>query len=159
MTLSPDTNEVEEQAREHAWNWFALHGAQRMQAFNFFFVATAFLIAAYASVLEKYPMAAIAIAGVGAWLTFWFNLLDARNKQLVKAGEEALKISQARLATLADNPRLKILDAVEHRNKWLKWTSYGRVITVIQVTVLVLFLAGIGYAVRLIMTDKLSCLA
>ena len=46
MTTPPDPVEIAKQAREHAWNWFALHATQRMQAFNFFVVATAFLIAA-----------------------------------------------------------------------------------------------------------------
>jgi hypothetical protein len=92
---TPDPNEIAKQAREHAWNWFALHATQRMQAFNFFVVATAFL------------------ALVGAWLTFWFNRLDARSYQLVEAGEDALRVSQARLARLADNQSLMILDAVD----------------------------------------------
>ena len=40
--MSPsDPDEIAKQAREHAWNWFALHATQRMQAFNFFMVATA----------------------------------------------------------------------------------------------------------------------
>ncbi len=87
---TPDPNEIAKQAREHAWNWFALHATQRMQAFNFFVVATAFLIAAYASILEKHPAAAAVLALVGAWLTFWFNRLDARSYQLVEAAEDAL---------------------------------------------------------------------
>jgi hypothetical protein len=37
-----------------------------MQTFNFFLVATAFLIAAYASLLEKHPFAAVAVALVGS---------------------------------------------------------------------------------------------
>jgi hypothetical protein len=115
MTTPPDADEIAKQAREHAWNWFALHAAQRMQAFNFFVVATAFLIAAYASILEKHPGAAAFLAAVGAWLTLWFNRLDARSRQLVEAGEDALRVSQARLASIADNPHLKVLDAVDER--------------------------------------------
>src|SRR5207302_790594 len=72
MTGPPDPDEMAKQAREHAWNWFALHAAQRMQTFNFFIVATAFLIAAYASLLEKHPGAAAVLAAVGAWIAFWF---------------------------------------------------------------------------------------
>ena len=102
MTAS-DPDEIAKQAREHAWNWFALHATQRMQAFNFFMVATAFLIAAYASILEKHPGAAAVLAGMGVWITFWFNRLDARTHRLVEAGEDSLRVSQARLASLADN--------------------------------------------------------
>src|SRR5262245_44683060 len=110
---APDPDDVAKQAREHAWNWFALHATQRMQAFNFFVVATTFLIAAYASLLKEKPAAATVLAFVGAWLAFWFNRLDARSRQLVEAGEDALRVSQARLASLADNQSLMILDAVD----------------------------------------------
>jgi hypothetical protein len=101
-----DPDEIAKQAREHAWNWFALHATQRMQALNFFFVATAFLLAAYGSLLEKHPSAAAIIGAVGAWLTFCFNRLDVRNRQLVEDGEKALKVSQEHLADLSQNQHL-----------------------------------------------------
>ena len=142
-----DPDDIAKQAREHAWNWFALHATQRMQAFNFFVVATAFLIAAYASILEKHPAAAAVLALAGAWLTFWFNRLDARSYQLVEAGEDALRVSQARLASLADNQSLMILDAVDELAPGA--SSYRRVITLIQWTIIALFLLAAIYAIRL----------
>lgn len=156
----PDPAEIAKQAREHAWNWFALHATQRMQAFNFFMVATAFLMAAYASVLEKHPVVAAVVAAVGAWLAFLFNRLDARSSQLVHTGEDALKASQAHLASLTSNAQLKILDVVERpaaspddsfvRRRWfaLKWSmsSYGGVINWVQWTIVALFLFGVAYA-------------
>jgi hypothetical protein len=131
-----------------------------MQAFNFFMVATAFLMAAYASVLEKHPVVAAVVAAVGAWLAFLFNRLDARSRQLVHAGEDALKVSQAHLASLTNNPHLKTLDVVERpaassddgfvRRRWLalKWSmsSYGGVINCVQWTIFALFLFGVAYA-------------
>jgi hypothetical protein len=147
MTTPSDPDEIAKQAREHAWNWFALHATQRMQAFNFFVVATAFLIAADASILEKHPVAAAVLAAVGAWLTLWFNRLDARSCQLVEAGEDALKVSQARLAGLADNPHLKILDAVDKPRP--RASSYRLVINVIQGTIFALFLFGAAFAIWL----------
>jgi hypothetical protein len=42
-----DTDATGKVALDHAWNWFNLHAGQRMQTFNFFLIATAFLIAAY----------------------------------------------------------------------------------------------------------------
>jgi hypothetical protein len=145
--MPSDSDEIAKQAREHAWNWFSLHAAQRMQAFNFFVVATAFLIAAYASLLDENPGAAAVLAVVGAWLTLWFNRLDARTRQLVEAGEDALRVSQARLASLADNQSLMILDAVDEPAPGA--SSYRRVITVIQWTIFALFLLGALYAIRL----------
>jgi hypothetical protein len=63
--------------------------------------------------LEKHRIAAIVVAFVGAWISFWFNQLDARTRQLVSAGETALNVSGARLADLANIPSLKIVEAVE----------------------------------------------
>jgi disulfide bond formation protein DsbB len=159
-TTLPDPDEVAKQAREHAWNWFALHATQRMQALNFFMVATAFLMAAYAALLEKHAIAAAVLALFGAWLAFLFNRLDDRSRRLVEAGEKALQPSQARLASLSANPDLKILDVVERpaakpdgsfvSQRWhaLKWSmsSYEGVIYWVQVTILAVFLFGFAYA-------------
>jgi hypothetical protein len=151
-----DPNEIAKQAREHAWNWFALHATQRMQAFNFFFVATAFLIAAYGSLLEKHPGVAGALAVLGAWLAFLFNRLDVRNRQLVEAGERALKISQGHLASLAQNPNLKLVDVVERTTfsgpfyrrliEWFQCPSYARVMNAMQWTIVAVFLSAAAYA-------------
>jgi hypothetical protein len=147
MTMPTDSDEIAKQAREHAWEWFALHATQRMQALNFFIVATAFLIAAYASLLEKHPAAAAVLAVVGAWLTFWFNRLDARSLQLVEAGRRALRVSQRRLAALAENPDLKILDATV---KSPASGGYRHVINVIQWSIFILFVGAAAYAVYVI---------
>jgi hypothetical protein len=140
-----DPNDIAKQAREHAWNWFALHAAQRMQTFNFFLVATAFLIAGYASLLEKHRGAAFGVALLGAWLTFWFHRLDARSRQLVKAGERALAALEAQLAAATDINHLKIVEGVEEPEAGT--SSYRRVIQVIQWTLIAMFLLGAGYAV------------
>ncbi len=103
-TAAAGPDETAKQAREHAWNWFALHATQRMQAFNFFMVATAFLMAAYASLLEKHPVAAAVLAAVGAWLAFLFNRLDARSRQLVDAGRLATAKAERVVASQASKP-------------------------------------------------------
>ena len=56
-----------------------------MQAFNFFLVATAFLVAGYASLLEKHPGIAAIVSLIGAWIGFWFIRLERRTCQLIKA--------------------------------------------------------------------------
>jgi hypothetical protein len=137
--------EPDKEAREYAWNWFDLHSAQRMQTFNFFLVATAFLIAAYASLLEKHRAAAVGVALVGAWVAFWFNRLDCRTRQLVKAGERALVVSETRLAEYANLPHVKILEAVEKPIPGS--SSYRRVVSVIQWTIVWVFLVAAAYAV------------
>jgi hypothetical protein len=111
----------------------ALSGCRRSISF---FVATAFLVAAYATLLEKHPPAAFILAFVGAWLTFWFNRLETRSCQLVQTGEQALKASQAHLAQLAQSPDLRILDAVERPAS--RFASYSDAIKAIQWTVFAL---------------------
>jgi hypothetical protein len=118
----------------------------RMQTFNFFLVATAFLIAAYAALLEKHRFAACVVAVLGSWLAFWFNRLDCRNRQLVKVGEDALAPCEARLADLAAIANLKIVEAVEQSCPGA--SSYRRVISVIQWTIFAVFIAGALYACR-----------
>lgn len=142
MATHPD--ELNKQALDHAWNWFNLHAAQRMQTFNFFLVASAFLVAAYASLLEKYHWAALVVGLVGAWLSFWFTRLDSRTRQLIDAGEDVLKVSQERLAKNADIPALKILHKVETPSPCA--FSYRIAIGAIEWTMVVLFLLASIYA-------------
>ena len=143
----PNPNDITKQAREYAWNWFALHAAQRMQTFNFFLVATAFLAAGYASLLYKHRVAAFGVALLGAWLAVWFNRLDSRSRQLVKAGERALVALEAQLSAAAGIADLKIVQTVERPEPGT--SSYRRVIKVIQWTLFAVFLLGAVYAVWL----------
>ncbi len=141
---SDPTDEIAKQARDYAWQWFALHAAQRMQTFNFFLVATAFLVAAYAGLIEKYPIPAGLVALLGAWLAYWFNRLDYRNRELVKAGEAALKVSEARLASLTNIPEIEIQKKVDRAGKGA--STYRVVIRVVEWTFLLVFLVGAFYA-------------
>lgn len=143
-----DPDEIAKQARDHAWDWFALHASQRMQTFNFFLVVTAFLFAAYSTLLEKNPATALGVALLGAWLSIWFNRLDSRTRQLIKAGERALAPSEARLSSLVESPDLRILTAVESPERGA--SSYRRVVNVIQSTMFAVFLLGAAYAAYVI---------
>src|SRR5882757_915360 len=49
---------------DHAWQWFTLHATQRMQAVNFFLVATAFLSTAYVAAL-RFPSVGSGSQGIG----------------------------------------------------------------------------------------------
>ena len=144
MSTNPAPDGPSKDAIDHAWNWFALHAGQRMQSFNFFLVATAFLVAAYGTVLEKHRGVAAGIGLLGAWVSFWFNRLERRTRQLVKAGEAALASSQDRLASISGIPSLSILKAVEKKAPGS--SSYSVVINIIQWTTLIGFLLGAAYA-------------
>jgi hypothetical protein len=139
-----DPEEIAKQARDHAWDWFALHASQRMQTFNHFLVATAFLIAAYAALLEKHRLPAAVVALVGAFVAWSFNRLDYRCRQLVKAGEIVLAVCQARLSERADIADLKIIEVVEQPGSSAR--SYGHMINVIQWITGAVFLLGAVYA-------------
>ena len=139
-----DSDAVAKQALDHAWNWFALHSAQRMQTFRFFLVGTAFLGAAYSSLLKEHSVAAIAVALVGAWLAFWFNRLDERTSELIKASERVLKTAQARLADQSGVADLKIVEIVEQVTH--SGSSYRVVIAVVQWTIVAVFLLAAAYA-------------
>jgi len=139
-----DPEEIEKRAHDHAWDWFALHAGQRMQTFNFFLVAVAFILAAYATLLDKHRVAAAGVALVGAWLAVWFQRLDRRTRQLIKAGEGALASREKRLVTLTGAQELAILARVETPEPGT--SSYRRVIAVIQWTVVAVFLLCAAYA-------------
>lgn len=139
--------------RDHAWDWFALHANQRMQAFNFFLVATGFLVAAYASAIEKQPAIACGVALLGAWVTLWFNRLDTRSKDLVRAGERALRESERQLAGLAESSALEIVEQVEISRSWVP--SYSATFCWIQSAIFLVFIVGAvnGFRVALRGTD------
>jgi hypothetical protein len=142
--MPADQDDVSKRAHDHAWNWFSMHAAQRMQTFHFFLVVTAFLVAAYASLLENHAVAALGVATLGAWIAVWFNRLEGRSRQLVKAGEKALLASEAELAKLANCQHLEILKAVENAQSGA--SSYRRVIAMLQWTILAAFVAGAAFA-------------
>jgi hypothetical protein len=142
--MTTNADELHKQALDHAWNWFNLHASQRMQTFNFFLVASAALIAAYASLLEKYHWAALIVGLTGAWISYWFTRLDSRTRQLIEAGENVLKISQAKIAKDAALPSANILATVETAAYGA--SSYRVVICVIEWTMVVLFVLAAAYA-------------
>lgn len=148
-----DPDELAEQARDYAWEWFALHAGQRMQTFNFFLVAMAFILAAYGTLLDRHRIAAAGVALVGAWLAVWFNRLDRRTRQLIKASEVALTSTEQRLATATGVPELALVSKVEAPDDGT--SSYRSVIAVIQWTMLVVFLLCATYAVWLLMSAPL----
>jgi hypothetical protein len=134
----------EKDALDQAWSWFEVHAAQRMQSLNFFLIATAFLVAAYGTVLDRHSGIAALVAAFGAWITFWFYRMERRTRQLVKAGEAALQPMQAQLAEIAANPSMSILTKVETSARGA--STYGTVIPMIQLPTVLVFLALAIYA-------------
>lgn len=130
----------------HSWNWFALHAGQRMQAVNFFLVTIGFLTSAYSFALNAdRPEVAAVIGLIGGLVTFYFRRLEVRTKELVKAGEAALKASEAILAKHSGTDSFEIASIVEEPGE--RFSSYGQVIFALQATVFLAFVSGLIYAV------------
>lgn len=150
--MSVEDDELNKQAREHAWNWFSLHASQRMQCVNYFLVAAAFSAAAYASLLEKHPGPGAFVALAGAWVGFWFHRLDLRTRQLVRAGESVLKVVQERLARRTDIESIRIIERVE--DPTCGASSYTLVIGFVQWTAILGFAAAALYAAWLALCSR-----
>jgi hypothetical protein len=151
MSADPGDRREEELTRDamnHAWNWFALHAGQRMQMVNFFLLAVAFLVTGYVAALTKDLHAgAVGIGLLGAWIALSFHRLELRTKELVKAGEAAMKDFERRLAEKSGVQELEIVKRVEKTGK--NWTSYGKVLPTLHWTIFAAFLAGSVYALYL----------
>ena len=123
--------EAESRSLSHAWDWFALHAAQRLQMFNFFCVTTAFLVAAFVTADQnRARVLAGTIALGGAAASVGYNLLEQRTKSLVRAAEQALTPLQARLADLTGVDAVRILAKVERPDHRL--TKYSFVFNLLQ---------------------------
>jgi hypothetical protein len=126
-----------------------------MQTFNHFFVATALLAAAYAALLEKSPAAATGVASVGTWIAFWFTRLDRRVSQLIKAGEAALEVVEARLAEAAEIESLNIVEHVQRAERGA--SRYSTVIALLEWSVVVAFASATTYAYILAIGSAATC--
>jgi len=116
-----------------------------MQTFNFFLISAAFLFAAYGTLLAPYPWAAAAIALMGTWCTFWFSRLDARTKELIKAGERALQACEEKMVPLTGIVELQIVRSVEKPGP--RVPTYRTSFNNIEWSIGVVFLVGAAYAV------------
>ena len=139
-------------ALDHAWGWFSMHAAQRMQVVGFFFVGVAFLTSAYTFALNAdRPEASAVIAVAGALVAFLFRRLDIRTRELVKAGEAAMRESEKRLKNVTGIAEIELVDAVE--TPQTPFTSYGQVIAALQWAACGAFLVAALVATSLALED------
>ncbi len=129
---------------DHAWQWFTLHATQRMQAVNFFLVATAFLSTAYVAAL-RFPAVAVGVSALGTLFSLVFYRFEIRIQELVKAGEKALYPAQQRLADLTGMQEFKICETVETARR--PFTKYSTVIRTLYGSTAAGFLMGLTYAI------------
>ena len=138
--------EVMELALDHAWNWFALHADQRMKSVHFFILTLAFLTAAYVTALRfAQPLSGAAICLAGIILTICFSRFDIRIRELLTASEEVLEPIQDSLALQTGIASLRMTKTVKVGKR--PFTRYSKVIRALHFTAIILFLAGIAFAV------------
>ena len=134
-----------EEVREYAWNWFALHANQRMQTFNYFLIAMAFIATAYGTVISRAPEVAAGVATIGLVLSIAFHQLDERNRDLVKIGEAALKHVEEKLYEDTEWTEVRLVrKADESRGGFMP--SFRWSIAVIEGTLALAFAVALVYA-------------
>jgi hypothetical protein len=136
---------------DHAWQWFTLHANQRMQAVNFFLVATAFLSTAYVAAL-RFPVVAMGVSALGTLFSFVFYRFEIRIQELVKAGEKALYPAQQKLADLTGMQEFKICETVETAR--VPFTKYSTVIRTLYGSTAAGFLMGLTYAIGRVSNEE-----
>jgi hypothetical protein len=81
--------------QEYGWGWFDFHAKQRTTIFNYFLVALALVMNAFATLMRSGPYyIAVMVAVAGALAAFAFLCLEVRNRQLVRWGEEVPQDSE-----------------------------------------------------------------
>jgi tetrahydromethanopterin S-methyltransferase subunit B len=110
---------------------------------NFFLLASAFLVTAYVSSLDRTPLLAVIAASTGVVITIAFARLETRTRELVKRGERALEALERLLATDLAVPELELVRRAERAPAL---TSYAKVLGLIHYSALVAFMLGVGVA-------------
>jgi len=141
---SKHNRECEKAALDHAWDWFSLHATQRMQAMNFFLVATAFLSASFVTAAkEKVHVLAGGVAVLAIFLSYLFYRMERRIRTLIKAAEHAIEPLEEKLAEAVGVNALQIVSRVEE-SKIGEW-KYSRVFRYLYLTTGLAFGAGLLY--------------
>jgi hypothetical protein len=101
--------ETEELALEHAWKWFEYHASQRMTMIRFYLTVAGAIAtgAGYLWVAKEYMVSAI-LCTFGVIASLSFMRLDKRVSNLIKLGEDSLKVIQKRFSDALGAPPFEI---------------------------------------------------
>ncbi len=146
MAETPDPQEAARStALDHAWSWFSLHATQRLQAVNFFLVATAFLTAAFVTAAkEKLFALAAAVAILAICISMYFYRMERRVRSLIHASENAIGPLQAALSKQLGVEPLCIVSHVEDARAG-EW-KYSKVFRHLYFTTGITFVLGLLYS-------------
>jgi len=141
MNLNTSSQFTERDALDHVWSWFTLHAGQRIQVINFHLAFTGLFVVAYATSLNahRYGQASgLAIFLAIASLALFG--LELRNKELVKASEDALKVLEDEMSESLRIPELRLVLRVETTKSRLG--SHGRILRALYTFTIVFACAG-----------------
>jgi hypothetical protein len=113
VVITVPSDKAFESTYQHVWDWFALHSGQRMQMINYLMVALSLTTTAYAiSTSQKKYGIACGIAIGGIVLSWLFQRLDARTRELIKTSEKALTHLESALFAATKAP-VNFVTAIE----------------------------------------------
>ena len=133
MTDSKDDTAVLTTALNHSWAWYDEHMKRVLQVINFYIVATALLVTAYASAINgKHYGYAVALAIVGLVLTAIASASGL--SQMIAAGkaDKPLRDMQGRIAGRLDADSIRMVE----RQDGIKQTRRAAILTVVLPTAL-----------------------
>ncbi|WHP18935.1 hypothetical protein [Cellulomonas sp. ES6] len=142
-SCSNDTSEVEI-ALDHAWQWFALHAAQRMQLLNYFLLSAGFITAGYGATLNSSrPHVAGAVAAGGCILAVLFWRLDVRTRELIRVAERPLEDLEEKISRASGISGLDMV--VLMKTPANRVSSYTSIIRALAAVAFILFAFGAAY--------------
>ena len=113
MNNPEDANTVDQDFGDYAWKYFEFHANQRLTTFNFYIavsgLVTTGLVASFHQAIEV-PYLGIALGFLLMAFSYIFWKVDARNRELVSYGEEALKLFERRFEGIGNGDKIKIVN-------------------------------------------------
>ena len=125
---------------EYAWRYFAYHAKQRVTMFNFFLVGSGIIGNAYGLLLRgESHLQAGGIALIGFLVCAVFLMLDVRNHQLVRLGEDALRrveqdylLSSEQAKSDHELPEYAIMSREPKVGEPSRWFKHGTLIRLLE---------------------------
>lgn len=142
-------DELEDAAREYAWQWFIYHANQRQIVFRFFLIIVGGTVGVYATLTKElnYPDW-IYWLGLAIFLfALFFWRLDERSRDLINPSEAYLKNQERNLSQALGDSSIEIANA-SHDIRISRIAFSFKLYTFKQIYRLIfLFIAAVGLAI------------
>ena len=139
---------------EYAWRHFALHARQRVTMFNFFLLGSGVIANAYGLLIrEPLYWQAGGVGLIGFLVCAVSFMLDVRNRQLVRLGEDALRrveqdylLSPEQISSNVEAPEYAIMTRERQTKKPRSWHRHGNLFKCLEVAGAIAFLIAAGWS-------------